>query len=202
MRIPYSWLREVVQAGAPGWDVAPDELEQTLIRIGHEVEEVIPVGPVSGPLIIGRVAEIEELTEFKPIRAVKVDVGESEFRDIICGATNFAVGDLVAVALPEAVLPGDFTITARKTYGRTSDGMICSASRLHLGTDQSGIIVLPAAPPSRNPGRRRARAGRRGVPSGDHPGSGLLPVGARHGPRNRLRLPRLRRPGQRHSAAR
>ena len=59
MRVPYSWLREIVRAGAPGWDVAPDELEQTLIRIGHEVEEVIPVGPVSGPLTIGRVAEID-----------------------------------------------------------------------------------------------------------------------------------------------
>ena len=81
MRLPYSWLREVVQAGAPGWDVAADELEQTLIRIGHEVEEVIPVGPVTGPLTVGRVAEIEELTEFKkPIRAVKVDVGEAASR--------------------------------------------------------------------------------------------------------------------------
>ena len=54
MRLPYSWLRDVVQAGAPGWDVSADELEQTLIRIGHEVEEVIPVGPVSGPLTVGR----------------------------------------------------------------------------------------------------------------------------------------------------
>ena len=65
MRVPYSWLREIIRAGAPGWDVAPDELEQTLIRIGHEVEEVIPAGPVSGPLMIGRVAEIEELAEFE-----------------------------------------------------------------------------------------------------------------------------------------
>ena len=144
MRVPYSWLREVVAAGAPGWDVSPDELEQTLIRIGHEVEEIIPVGPVSGPLTVGRVLEIEELTEFKkPIRAVKVDVGESEPRDIVCGATNFAVGDLVAVALPGTILPGDFTITSRKTYGRTSDGMICSAAELHLSTDHSGILVLP-----------------------------------------------------------
>ena len=133
----------------------PDELEQTLIRIGHEVEEVIPVGPVTGPLTIGRVAEIEELTEFKkPIRAVKVDVGESEPRDIVCGATNFAVGDLVVVALPGAALPGDFTITSRKTYGRASDGMICSAAELHLGTDQSGIIVLP--PGTAEPGTAAA----------------------------------------------
>ncbi len=144
MRLPYSWLREVVQAGAPGWDVSADELEQTLIRIGHEVEEVIPVGPVSGPLIVGRVDEVEEITEFKkPIRAVKVDVGEAEPRDIVCGATNFAVGDLVTVALPGTTLPGDFSITARKTYGRTSDGMICSTAELNLGTDHSGILVLP-----------------------------------------------------------
>jgi phenylalanyl-tRNA synthetase beta chain len=144
MRVPYSWLREVVDAGAPGWDVSPDELEQTLIRIGHEVEEVIPVGPVAGPLTIGRVSEIEELTEFKkPIWAVKVDVGEQHPRDIVCGATNFAIGDLVVVALPGTTLPGDFTITARQAYGRTSDGMICSVAELNLGTDASGILVLP-----------------------------------------------------------
>jgi phenylalanyl-tRNA synthetase beta chain len=151
MRLPYSWLREVVQAGAPGWDAPVDELEQTLIRIGHEVEEIIPVGPVSGPLTVGRVVEIEELTEFKkPIRAVKVDVGEPEPRDIVCGATNFAVGDLVVVALPGTTLPGDFTITMRKTYGRTSDGMICSTAELNLGTDHSGILVLP--PGTADPG--------------------------------------------------
>ncbi len=151
MRLPYSWLREIVAAGAPGWDVSPEELEQTLIRIGHEVEEIIPVGPVSGPLIVGRVTAIEELTEFKkPIRAVKVDVGEGEPRDIVCGATNFAAGDLVVVALPGTVLPGDFTIAQRKTYGRTSDGMICSSSELNLGADHSGILVL--APGTAEPG--------------------------------------------------
>lgn len=145
MRLPYSWLHEVVAVGAPDWDVSPQELEQTLLRIGHEVEEVIRLGPVSGPLTIGRVTDIDELTEFKkPIRACRVDVGESEPREIICGATNFTVGDLVVVALPGTVLPGDFTITARKTYGRTSDGMICSTAELGLGADHSGILVLPS----------------------------------------------------------
>ena len=144
MRLPYSWLREVVAAGAPGWDVSPFELEQALIRIGHEVEDIITLGPVSGPLKIGRVSTIEELTEFKkPIRACTVDVGEGTDRDIVCGATNFAVGDLVAVALPGAVLPGDFQIATRTTYGRTSDGMICSAAELGVGADHSGILVLP-----------------------------------------------------------
>ena len=144
MRAPYSWLRDVVGVGAPGWDVAADELEETLLRIGHEVEEVIRLGPVGGPLTVGRVADIEELTEFnKPIRACLVDVGERQPREIICGATNFAIGDLIVVALPGTVLPGGFTITARKTYGRTSDGMICSTAELGLAADHSGILVLP-----------------------------------------------------------
>ena len=141
MRVPFSWLREVVGAGLPA---SPEEVEHALIRIGHEVEEIIRIGPVSGPLRVGRVVELEELTEFKkPIRAVRVDVGEAQPRDIVCGATNFAEGDLVVVALPGTTLPGDFTITARKTYGRTSDGMICSTAELGLGADHSGILVLP-----------------------------------------------------------
>lgn len=145
MRLPYSWLREVVQAGAPGWDVPPADLEQALIRVGHEVEDIVNLGPVTGPLTVGRVTAIEELTEFKkPIRACRVDVGDAEDRDIVCGATNFVVGDLIVVALPGTTLPGGFHIASRKTYGRLSDGMICSAAELGLGADHSGILILPS----------------------------------------------------------
>ncbi|EFG79583.1 phenylalanine--tRNA ligase, beta subunit [Mycobacterium parascrofulaceum ATCC BAA-614] len=158
MRIPYSWLREVVNVGAPDWHVAPDDLEQALIRIGHEVEEVVTLGPVEGPLTVGRVSSIEELTGFKkPIRACRVDVGAGEDRDIVCGATNFAAGDLVVVALPGTTLPGGFAIAARKTYGRDSDGMICSAAELGLGADHSGILVLP--PGTAEPGAGAAVLG-------------------------------------------
>jgi len=151
MRVPYSWLREVVQGGAPGWDVAPGDLEQTLVRIGHEVEEVLPLGPVEGPLTVGRVTAIEELSGFKkPIRACLVDIGEGQPREIVCGATNFVVGDLVVAALPGTTLPGGFAIAARKTYGRNSEGMICSAAELGLGADHSGILVLP--PGTADPG--------------------------------------------------
>jgi phenylalanyl-tRNA synthetase beta chain len=151
MRVPYSWLREIVAAGAPDWNVDPAELEQTLVGIGHEVEEVANLGPVDGPLTVGRVTDIEELTGFKkPIRFCHVDVGEDKDREIVCGATNFVVGDLIVAALPGTTLPGDFTIAARKTYGRTSDGMICSAAELGLGADHSGILVLP--PGTADPG--------------------------------------------------
>ncbi|GLB86008.1 phenylalanine--tRNA ligase subunit beta [Mycobacterium kiyosense] len=144
MRVPYSWLRDVVRAGAPDWDVSVTELQEALVRVGHEIEEVIELGPVDGPLAVGRVTDIEELSGFKkPIRACLVDVGADQPQEIVCGASNFKVGDLVAVALPGATLPGDFKIAARKTYGRNSNGMICSAAELGLSADHSGILVLP-----------------------------------------------------------
>jgi phenylalanyl-tRNA synthetase beta chain len=144
MRAPLSWLREYVElpAGETGRDVAAK-----LIEAGLEVETVDRLGAgLKGPLVVGKVLAIEELAEFKkPIRYCQVDVANpgGEPQNIICGATNFAVGDKVVVALPGAVLPGDFAISARKTYGRVSEGMICSAAELDMGDDHSGIIVLP-----------------------------------------------------------
>jgi phenylalanyl-tRNA synthetase beta chain len=114
------------------------------MRVGLEVEAVHHLGPVSGPLVVGQVLEIEELTGFaKPIRYCLVDDGQPAARGVVCGATNFAAGDLVVLARPGTVLPGDVTIGARTAYGRTSDGMICSAAELRLGDDHTGIIVLP-----------------------------------------------------------
>ncbi|WP_100444161.1 phenylalanine--tRNA ligase subunit beta [Glycomyces xiaoerkulensis] len=141
MRIPVSWLGEY--AALPE-DVTVERLDQALVDAGLEVEEVHDLREqVEGPLVVGKVASVEELTEFKkPIRHCHVEVGEDEPRSIICGATNFAEGDLVAVALPGAVLPGGFAIGSRKTYGRLSDGMICSARELGVSDDHEGIMVL------------------------------------------------------------
>ncbi|RBM23924.1 phenylalanine--tRNA ligase subunit beta [Streptomyces sp. PT12] len=146
MRAPLSWLREYVDlpAGVTGREVA-----ERLIAAGFEVEAVDRLGAdLSGPLVVGRVLAIEELTEFKkPIRYCQVDVGAAngtgEPQNIICGARNFAVGDKVVVVLPGGVLPGGFEITARTTYGRVSEGMICSARELGMGDDHGGIVVLP-----------------------------------------------------------
>jgi len=142
MRISLAWLRELVDlpAAETGRDVA-----ERLINAGLEVETVELVGAgLNGPITVGRVQQIEELTEFKkPIRWCQVDTGEGQPRGIICGARNFVEGDLVVVAPPGTTLPGDFTITARETYGHVSDGMICSERELGLGEDHAGIIVLP-----------------------------------------------------------
>jgi phenylalanyl-tRNA synthetase beta chain len=142
VRLPLSWLREHV-ALPPS--LTPREIAAGLVRLGVEVEEIDEVGAdLVGPVLVGRVLEVEEFTASngKTIRWCQVDVGAGP-RGIICGARNFAAGDLVVVALPGAVLPGGFAITARTTYGHVSDGMICSARELGLGDEHSGIIVLP-----------------------------------------------------------
>ncbi|MEV4557996.1 phenylalanine--tRNA ligase subunit beta [Kitasatospora sp. NPDC049285] len=146
MRVPLSWLREYVDlpAGETGRDVAA-----RLVRAGLEVETVEQLGTdIKGPLVVGEVLSIEELSGFKkPIRHCFVNVGAAngtgEPQEIVCGATNFQVGDKVVVILPGGVLPGPFPISARQTYGHTSAGMICSARELGMGDDHNGIIVLP-----------------------------------------------------------
>jgi len=142
MRAPVSWLRELV--GLPE-TVSGRQIAERLISAGLEVEAVEQVGVgLQGEVLIGRVLSIQELTEFrKPIRWCQVDTGAEQPRGIICGARNFAEGDLVVVATPGTVLPGEFTITARKTYGHTSDGMICSERELGLSDEHEGILVLP-----------------------------------------------------------
>ena len=141
MRAPLSWIKEFVDIPA---SVTADQISDGLIRVGFEVEEIIYQGAdLTGPLKFAKVLSIEEITEFKkPIRYVGLDCGEGETRFVICGATNFAVGDIVVAALPGAVLPGDFKIGARETYGKTSNGMICSARELGISDDHDGIMVF------------------------------------------------------------
>ncbi|MDR2566881.1 MAG: hypothetical protein LBC97_12675 [Bifidobacteriaceae bacterium] len=141
MLIPLPWLAEFTPLqGRDGEQVAA-----ALVSVGLE-EETIHGSGVTGPLVAGKVleAQAEPQKNGKTINWCQVDVGEEHggVRGIVCGAHNFQAGDKVVVALPGAVLPGPFPITARKTYGHVSDGMICSARELGLGEDHSGIIVL------------------------------------------------------------
>ena len=141
MRAPLSWIKEFVDIPA---SVTAEQISDGLIRVGFEVEEIIKQGAdLTGPLKFAKVLSIEEITEFKkPIRYVGLDCGEGQTRFVICGATNFAVGDLVVAALPGAVLPGDFAIGVRETYGKTSNGMICSGRELGISDDHAGIMVF------------------------------------------------------------
>src|SRR5699024_166139 len=121
VRVAQSWVTEILQQANAGWRVTPDELDAGFVRVGLEVEEVTGFEKVTGPLVVGRVEQIVELEGFKkPIRHCRVEVGEADPRGIVCGARNFAEGDLVVVALPGAELPGGFAIASRKTYGEIS----------------------------------------------------------------------------------
>jgi phenylalanyl-tRNA synthetase beta chain len=146
MRAPLRWLREY--AALPD-DLDGRTLAEALISAGLEVETVDHVGEeITGPLVIGKVLayEVEVHSNGKLIRWCQVDVGphndDSGSRSVVCGAHNFEVGDVVVVALPGTVLPGRFAISARRTYGHISDGMICSLKELGLGDDHTGILVL------------------------------------------------------------
>ncbi len=150
MFIAQSWIERLIGRTNPGWTVSSEDLDAGFVRVGFETEGYSALPSVKGPLVIGRVLEIEELTGFKkPIRYCQVDVGQAngtgEPQGIICGARNFKLGDYVVVSLPGAELPGGFTISARKTYDHISNGMMCSAAELGLTEKQTkGIITLPA----------------------------------------------------------
>jgi len=141
MKIPLSWLKEYVTLPAK---ITSEQISQAFVKVGFEIESIEEQGAdLKGPLVVGKVLSIEELSEHKkPIRFVGLDVGEKKTRYVICGARNFKVNDLVVVALPGALLPGDFKISARETYGKISDGMICSAKEIGISDEHAGIIVL------------------------------------------------------------
>ncbi len=149
MRIPLSWLGEYVSLPE---GATPEEVHADLVRVGFE-EESVRRFDVTGPVVVGEVLsrEPEKHSNGKTVNWCSVRVapsgaraadGGEDVRGIVCGAHNFEAGDKVVVALPGAVLPGGFEISARKTYGHVSDGMIASARELSLGEEHDGIIVL------------------------------------------------------------
>lgn len=179
MRATKSWIAEF--AALPS-ELSGRELGEALVRSGLEVEAVDTIGgDVTGPVVVGRVLDFVEEPQKngKVVRWCHVDAGPdhapagapkplvkggetelvvragAEFwpRGIVCGANNFAKGDLVVLALPGAELPGGFTIASRKTYGHISEGMMCAEDELGLGSAHDGIIVLADLDPEGEPWR-------------------------------------------------
>ena len=145
MRLPLSWLRDFVD-----YTGTPEELADRLGTSGFEIEGILrPGAPNDGDnhanFVIGRVEHFEKHPNADRLRLCRVDTGDDELRQIVCGASNFAIGDTVVVATPGSVLPGaDAPLKQAKLRGEVSNGMMLSERELGLSDEHDGIIILPA----------------------------------------------------------
>jgi phenylalanyl-tRNA synthetase beta chain len=147
MRVPISWLRDYVPVEMP-----LPELAERLSISSAEVEGIERRGVPDedgnlGLFRVGRVLEAAKHPNADRLQLCQVDVGEDGPRQIVCGAWNFGAGATVAVALPGARLPGGLQLEQRKVRGELSDGMILAEDEVELGSDHSGIMVLPESEP-------------------------------------------------------
>ena len=145
MKISRNWLRQYVRIYA-----SAEELKNAITFLGFEVEGVVSTGlPPLAHVVVGEIRTREKHPNADKLSVCTVDVGPAHggLRTIVCGAPNCDVGNRVPVALPGAVLPGDFKIKPSKIRGQPSDGMLCAADELGLGDDHAGLLLLdPAAP--------------------------------------------------------
>ena len=138
MRVPLSWLRDYAPI-----DADPATVAATLDQLGLVVEAVDRVGEGLDGVVVARVEEIRPIAGADKIRQVVVDAGSGGL-EVVCGAWNFDVGDLVPLATVGTLLPGaPAPISRRKMKGAVSNGMLCSGAELGLSEDHGGILVLP-----------------------------------------------------------
>src|SRR5262245_60746290 len=139
MRVPLSWLRELVDI-----DMAPDALADRLTLLGMEVSAIETIGADWHRVVVGELLEVAPHPgSARPsLPRVRVGAGEPELR-IVCGATNIRAGQRVPVALPGSVLPGERRIEVTRIAGEESQGMLCSGDELGLSSDADGILILP-----------------------------------------------------------
>jgi phenylalanyl-tRNA synthetase beta chain len=147
MRVPISWLREYVSVEMPLEELATRLSISTAEVEGIERRGVPDENGNLGLFRVGKVLEAEKHPNADRLQVCRVDVGEGELRQIVCGAWNFGAGATVAVALPGAVLTGGLKLDQRKVRGELSDGMILAEDEIDLGTDHSGIMLLPETEP-------------------------------------------------------
>jgi len=139
MRVPLSWLRDYVDI-----QLTPEQLAERLTLLGMEVRAVETWGSEWLSVVVGELLAVERHPRADRLSLTRVDVGTGEPLDIVCGATNIAVGQRVPVALPGAVLPGNRRIERTEKMGVVSNGMLCSGDELHLTGDADGILILPS----------------------------------------------------------
>jgi len=144
MKISLAWLKHYVPL-----DASVDDITHAITFLGFEVEQVIRTGlPPLAHVVVGEVVTREKHPNADKLTVCTVDVGPAGgLKTIVCGAPNHKVGDRVPVALPGAILPGDFVIKQSKIRGQLSDGMMCSPDELGLGGAHAGLLILDGRPP-------------------------------------------------------
>ncbi len=147
MLVPVSWLRDYVAVDMPLAELGERLSVATGVVAAIEARGVSGEGDNLALFRVGRVLEAVKHPNADRLQLCRVDLGEGEPRQIVCGAWNFGAGATVAVALPGAVLPGGLELGERAVRGETSSGMILSEQEVELGGDHSGIMVLPEAEP-------------------------------------------------------
>lgn len=143
MKISLKWLKSYVQL-----DASVDEICRAITFLGFEVEQVIRTGaPQLENVFVGEILTRAKHPNADKLSVCTVDVGSAGgVKTIVCGAPNCDAGNRVPVALPGAVLPGDFTIKQAKVRGQLSDGMMCSAKELTISDEAAGLLVLSGSP--------------------------------------------------------
>jgi phenylalanyl-tRNA synthetase beta chain len=139
MKFSESWLRQFVNPA-----LSSEALGELLTMAGLEVEERGPVAPPFNNVVVGHVLSVTKHPDADRLNVCEVDAGEGAPRQIVCGASNVAVGLKVPCALPGAVLPGDFKIKEAKVRGVPSAGMLCAAVELGMAKESDGLMILPA----------------------------------------------------------
>ncbi|HYS81954.1 MAG TPA: phenylalanine--tRNA ligase subunit beta [Anaeromyxobacteraceae bacterium] len=138
MRISYQWLAEYVDGLPP-----PEELARRLTAVGLEVEGLERRGAELAGVVAARIVASEKHPNAEKLSITRVERGEGEPLQIVCGAKNYQVGDVVPLAPVGTVLPGGTKIEQAKLRGVESFGMLCSARELGLDADASGLLLLP-----------------------------------------------------------
>jgi phenylalanyl-tRNA synthetase beta chain len=137
MRVPLSWLRDYV-----AFDLSPTTLAEELTLQGLEVSAVEVTGADWSDVVVGRLLAIERHPNADKLWLTSVDAGTGTPLQIVCGADNIEVGQLVPVAMVGSALVGGRRIERSKIRGVESQGMLCSAIELGLGDDAAGIHIL------------------------------------------------------------
>ncbi len=142
MQFNEQWLREWVNPS-----LNTDELAHQLTMAGLEVDELTPVAPPFSGVLVGEVLSVEPHPDADKLRVTRVDIGQGEPLQIVCGAKNVAAGLRVPVAIVGAELPGGFKIKDAKLRGVESRGMLCAEQELGLAESSDGLMILPVDAP-------------------------------------------------------